>query len=323
MKNMIKAAVLTGAVVLSLGVMASAEGEVKVGAMSGPTAMGMMKLMDDAENGATANAYEFAELSTDPAAFVAPLAKGEIDIAAVPANLASVIYNNTEGGVKVLAVNVLGVLDIVERGESVQSVEDLKGKTIYATGQGATPEYTFSYILAENGIDIENDLTVQWCADTTEALSYITADEEAIAMLPQPFVTVAGTKVEGLHIALNLSDEWAALDTGCEITTGVVVARTAFVEEQPEKVETFMEELKASVAYVSEDLEGEAALVEKYGILPAAAIAQKAVPNCSITCLTGEEMKTAVSGYLDILFGANPKAVGGAVPADDFYYGCE
>ena len=198
---------------------------VRVGAMSGPTAMGMVKLMKDAEDGAAKNAYEFAELSTDPSTFVAPLTKGDIDIAAVPSNLASVIYNNTNGGVQILAVNTLGVLNIVERGDSVQSIKDLAGKKLYATGQGATPEYTLRHILKQNGIDPDSGLTIQWCADTTEALSYIANDSEAIAMLPQPFATAAMGQVDGLRVAIDLNDAWTEIED-CDIVTGVVVART-------------------------------------------------------------------------------------------------
>ena len=175
---------------------------VRVGAMNGPTAMGMVKLMDDAENGKTSNEYEFS-LETGADVFAPALAKGELDIAAVPANLASILYNNTDGGVKVIAVNTLGVLYVVERGDTVKSLQDLKGKTIYATGEGAAPEFGLRYILKENGIDADNDLSIRWCADTTEALSLIAADESAVAMLPQPFVTVAMKQNAELRLALD------------------------------------------------------------------------------------------------------------------------
>ena len=300
------------------------DGEViRVGAMSGPTAMGLVKLMDEAEQGETANSYEFADLLTDASAFVAPLTEGSIDIAAVPSNLASVLYNNTQGGVEVLAINVMSVLNVVERGDTVSTVADLAGKTIYATGEGATPEAVLDYVLSANGLDPDSDLTIQWCADTTEALSYISENEEAIAMLPQPFVTAACAKVEDLHVAFALSDEWAKIDPDSQIVTGVLVARTEFIEEHPEEIEAFLEEYAASAAYTAQDVEGAAALVVKYGILQAEPVAQKAIPNCAITCVTGEEMKETLSAYLDVLLETNPKLVGGAAPADDFYYGCE
>jgi NitT/TauT family transport system substrate-binding protein len=294
---------------------------VRVGAMSGPTAMGMVKLMDDSAEGQTQNTYQFAELSTEASAFVAPLASGELDIAAVPSNLAATIYNNTEGGVEVIATCNLGVLNVVERGESVSSLADLAGKTIYATGQGAVPEYTIRYLLDANGVDPDNDVTIQWCSDTTEALSYINADESAIAILPQPFVTAACAQVEDLRVAIDLNDEWAKLDNGCSIITGVVVVRTEFAEQYPEQVATFLEEYQASVSYTEEDVEGAAALIEQFGIVGKAAIAQKALPECHLTALTGSEMRTALEGFLQILYDQNPAAVGGSMPGDDFYFG--
>jgi NitT/TauT family transport system substrate-binding protein len=292
---------------------------VRVGGLTGPTSMGMVKLMSDSDNGETLNDYEFT-LQSEATAFVAALAKGEIDIAAVPSNVASVVYNNTEGGVQILAANTLGVLYIVERGDSVKELADLKGKTIYATGEGATPEYALRYLLTQNGIDPDSDITVQWCSDTTEALSYITQDENAIAMLPQPFVTVAQTKVEGLNVAISLNDEWNKLNNGCQLITGTVVVRTEFAEAHPDQVEAFLQEYEASVNYVLENTEEAAELIGNYEIV-AAAVAQKALPYCNITFMSGAEMKAAVSGYLQTLYDQNPAAVGGAMPGDDFYYG--
>ena len=219
---------------------------IRVGAMTGPTAMGMVKLMDDSDNGNTANKYEFS-LQTEATAFAPALTKGEIDIAAVPANLASVIYNNTDGGIKVLAVNATGVLYIVERGESINSFADLAGKKLYATGEGATPEFALRYLLKANGLDGDKAPEIQWCADTTEALSYISNDANAIAMLPQPFVTAAQTKVNDLRIAINLNGQWQAANDGASMATGVLVVRTEFAEKYPQQLKKFMEEYVASV----------------------------------------------------------------------------
>lgn len=292
---------------------------VRVGAMTGPTSMGMVKLMSDSESGNTSNEYEFS-LESGSDVFVSALAKGDVDIAAVPANLASVIYNNTDGGVQVIAVNTLGVLYIVERGNSVLALSDLKGKTMYATGEGAAPEFALRYILSENGIDEEDYPEIHWCADTTEALSLIAADENAIAMLPQPFVTAAQSKVPGLRIALNLNTEWESLNTDSAMVTGVLVARTEFVEQHPEQLDRFLEEYSASVEYVIRNNEAAAKLIGGYEIV-AEPIALMALPYCNITCLTGGEMKAALSGYLGVLFDMKPAAVGGSLPADDFYYG--
>lgn len=294
---------------------------VRIGGMSGPTSMGMVKLMEDSANGETALTYEWAELATEASAFVAPLSQGEIDIAAIPSNLAATVYNKTAGGVQVLAVNTYGVLDIVCRGDQeIDSIDDLAGKEIYATGQGATPEYTLRYLTKENSLDFEKDMTVKWCADTTEVLSYVAADENAIAMLPQPFVTVASTKVEDLKVALDLNDEWAAVNADCDIVTGVIVVRTEFAKANPEVVDAFLEEYEASVSYALEDSEAASALIEKYiGI--GAKVAEKALPKCHITFLSGAKMKQTIEGYLQILFDENPAAIGGAMPGEDFYYG--
>lgn len=294
---------------------------VRVGALSGPTAMGMVKLMEDNEAGTTANAYEFADLATEASALVTPIAQGELDIAAVPSNLASTLYSKTNGGVEVLAVNALGVLNLVSKGDdSVAGMQDLAGHKLYATGQSAVPEYVIRYILNANGIDPDKDVEIQWCADTTEALSYLKESDEALAVLPQPFATAAVAQVEGLSIVEDLNDAWAKLDTGCEITTGVLVVRKDFAEANPEAVETFLSEYAASVAYTESNVSDCAALIEKYGIIAKAAIAEKALPKCHIVCLTGDEMKTALSGFLQVLYDQDPKAVGGALPGDDFYY---
>lgn len=300
----------------------SDEGEekttIRIGGLSGPTSMGLVKLMEDSASDKLINTYEFAQLSTDPSTFVAPLAKGEIDIAAVPSNLASVIYNKTQGQVVALAVNTLCVLDIVERGEDVQSIADLKGKTIYATGQGATPEYTLKYILSKNDLEAQKDVTIQWCADTTEALSYITKDDKAIAMLPQPFVTVAMSKVEGLRVALDLNDEWNKVNDECKQVTGVIVARKEFVDEYPNQVQEFLDEYKKSIEYLDTNPDESAELIEKYGIVPSA-IAKQAIPKCHIVYEIKDEMKTSLGGFLSVLYDANPASIGGKLPEDDFY----
>ena len=217
-----------------------------------------------------------------------------------------------------LAVNTLGVLYILEKGgETVQSVADLKGKTIYATGKGTTPEYAMAYLLAKNGLDIATDVTMEWKSEPTEVVAQLAKEESAVAMMPQPFVTVAKGKVEGLRVALDMTKEWAA--AGDTLITAGLIVRTAFLNEHPEAVKTFLEEYAASTAYANEHPAEAAVLVEQF-IGVKAAIAEKAIPACNIVCVTGEEMKQAAQGYLQVLFDLNPKAVGGALPADDFYY---
>ena len=292
--------------------------EINIAGMSGPTSMGLVSMLDKASKGETVNTYNFT-LAGAADEITPKLVKGELDIAAVPANLASVLYNNTEGKIQILAVNNLGVLYVVEQGETITSFEDLKGKTIYSTGKGTTPEYALNYLLTQNGVDPATDVTIEWKSEATEIVAVLKQNPDAIAVLPQPFVTVAQTQVEGLKVALSFNDEWNALGNGSSLVTGVIVARKEFVEQNPAQVSAFLDEFKASTEFINENVEEGAALVEAIGIVKAA-VATKAIPNCNIKFFEGEEMKAVVSGYLQTLFDQNPKAVGGTMPADDFYY---
>ena len=292
--------------------------EINIAGMSGPTSMGLVSMLDKAEKGETVNAYNFT-LAGAADEITPKLVKGELDVAAVPANLASVLYNNTEGKIQILAVNNLGVLYVVEQGETVTSFADLKGKTIYSTGKGTTPEYALNYLLEQNGVNPATDVTIEWKSEATEIVAVLKQNPDAIAVLPQPFVTVAQTQVEGLKVALSFNDEWNALGNGSSLVTGVIVARKEFVEQNPAQISAFLDEFKASTEFINANVEEGAVLVENLGIVKAA-VATKAIPNCNIKFFEGAEMKTVVSGYLQTLYDQNPKAVGGTMPADDFYY---
>lgn len=292
---------------------------VRVAALNGPTGMGLAKLMKEAES---SGEYEFT-LAGAADMIVPKLVKGELDMACVPANLASILYKNTNGQVSVLAVNTLGVIYIVERGDTIHSVEDLKGRTVYASGKGSTPEYALNYLLDMHGLDVNEDLNVEYKSEHAECLTALIQDENAVAMLPQPFVTVAQSKKDDIRIALDFSNEWDKLQEGSEtpsgMITGVVVARRAFVEANPDKVDKFLNDYAASVQYVNENVADAAKLIGEYGIV-AQDVAEKAIPYCNIVCITGAEMKTKLSGYLTVLANQNPEAVGGQVPGEDFYY---
>ena len=291
--------------------------DTRVAALKGPTAMGMVKLMDDSEAEAD-SPYDF-NIYAAVDEITPQLVQGNLDLAAVPANLASVLYNQTEGKVKTLAIHTLGVLYIVENGDTVQSLADLKGKTIYASGKGATPEYALTYLLKQSGIDPETDVTIEWKSEHTECLTALTTSENGIAMLPQPFVTTATMKNENIRVALDLNKEWEALGDGSALITGVLVGRSEFIDEHPDAVAEFLSKYEESISYVNGNVTEAAQLIEKYDIVPAA-VAEKALPECNITFIAGDEMKTKLSGYLQTLFDQNPKAVGGAMPGDDFYY---
>lgn len=298
--------------------------EMEVMALKGPTAMGMVKFMNDAEDGSLddGNTYHF-QIAASADEVTPKLVQGEADIAAVPANLASVLYNNTKGKVQVLAVNTLGVLYIVEKGDTVKSAADLKGKTIYASGKGSTPEYALEYILSANGIDSAKDVKIEWKSEHSECVAALANDPAGIAMLPQPFVTTAQAKDSGIKVALDLTEEWNKLqenkDEKSALITGVVVVRTDFAKENPEAVESFLKNYETSVKYVNDDLDGAAKLVGKYDIVPEA-VAKKAIPECNIVYIAGDEMKEQLSGYLQVLADQNAKSIGGKLPEDDFYY---
>ncbi len=289
----------------------------RIGGLKGPTSMGMVKFLKDAEDGNSALSCEFT-LAAAADELTPKLVQGELDIAAVPANLASVLYNNTDGAVELLAINTLGVIYIVDTGDTVKSVEDLRGQTIYATGKGATPEYALRYILQQNGLDPDKDVTIEWKSEPTEVVAVL-SNGGGIAMLPQPFVTVAQGSVEGLHIALDLTEEWDKLDNGSMLITGVLVVRRDFAEKYPQQLATFLDEYKASTEYANENTAEAAQLIEYYNIIKAA-VAEKALPYCNIAYYEGADMKAAMQGYLQILFDQNPASVGGTLPGDDFYY---
>lgn len=293
---------------------------VNVAGMTGPTGIGLVGLKDKATKGETENKYNVSFYAS--AQEIVPLlVKGELDIAAVPANLAAVQFNKNNGFIRVLAINTLGVLSILEKGDTIKSVADLKGKVIYApaSGKGSTPEYALNFILTSNGLDPAKDVTIEWKSEVTEILAALKKTDGGIAMLPQPAATNALNNVEGLREAINLNDAWNALGVDSKQVTGVIVVRKAFAEANPEVVKTFLKEYEASTKFANENVEEAAKLVGKYKIA-AEDVALKAIPKCNITFIKGEEMKNTLSAYLKTLFDANAASIGGSMPADEFYY---
>lgn len=294
----------------------------KIGALRGPTGMGLVQMIDESTKEAFSNDFEFT-LAGSADELAPQLVKGELDALCVPANLAATLYQKTGGEVEVLAVNTLGVLDIVEAGDTVHSMADLRGKTIVSAGKGTTPQYALEYLLEQNGLTPGKDVKIEWKSEHAECLAALQADRETIAMLPQPFATSALAKVDGARIALDLTDVWneTAEKTGAtsQLVTGVVVARTDFVEENPAAIEEFMDAYAASVSFVNDNADEAAQLIEQMGIIDAS-VAKKALPYCNIVFLTGDDMRTALEGYLQTLYDADPASVGGAMPDDAFYY---
>ena len=287
-----------------------------IACMKGPTGIGMIKLIADSDEGKTANTYNYSIVGTADE-IATKLLKGELDIAAVPCNLASVLYNKSEGEILTLGINTLGVLYIVEAGDSITSVNDLKGKTIYSTGQGTTPEYTLRFLLSSAGLDPDKDVDIQFKSEAPEVLAALKQDTTAVAMLPQPYATVALNSDENMRIALDVTKEWESF-TDATVVTGVLVARKTFIEENKDALASFMKEYEASTTYANTNVDDTAALLEKYDVFKAA-IAKKAIPYCNVTLITGEDMKTKAMSYLNVLLNENPASIGGKLQEGMFY----
>ncbi len=290
---------------------------VNIASLKGPTTMGMVKLMQDNEDGVTQHNYNVTVYGTADE-IVTGIVSGTVDVANVPANLSSVLYNKTNGGIKVAAVNTLGVLYMVETGEEIYSVADLKGKTIYSTGKGTTPEYVLNYILNKNGINPETDVTIEYKSEATEVAAILASSDNAIALLPQPFVSVAQLSNDKIRICLDMTSEWDKV-ADSPLITGVVIARNEYINNNTEQFNVFLHEYNASVSYVNENNDTAADLIDRYDIVKKAP-AMKALPYCNITFIRGAEMQTYIRSYLEILMEQNPSSVGGTLPDANFYY---
>lgn len=293
----------------------TSEGAMRIGSLKGPTTMGLVNLMNEVESG-DKSGYLF-EMQSQPDVIMSKLVSGDLDVALLPANVAAIAYNKTNKGISVLDINTLGVLYCVTGDESIKSVKDLAGKTVITTGQGSSPEYVLTYLLDKNEV---TDCTMEFKSEATEIAAALQSDPQQIAILPQPFVTVATAQNDQLQVAFSLTDEWDTVAPDSKLLTGVTVVRNDYLADHADEVAAFIEDHKASTAAAADDLDGTAELVAKYGILPKAQVAKKALPQCNIVAITGEEMQTALSGYLQVLFDQNPKAVGGAMPDEGFYY---
>ncbi|MBQ9965520.1 MAG: ABC transporter substrate-binding protein [Clostridia bacterium] len=287
-------------------------------ALNGPTGMGLVPLMKDAKEGKGTLDYNISTVAANDE-IVAKVVKGEADIAAVATNLASTLYAKTNGGIKVLAVNTLGTLSVVTKGEEITKISDLKGKTVYTTGQGANPEYITNYILEKNGLKAGEDVTINFVSQPAELVQVVAKNEKAIVIAPQSVATTITVKNADAKVVIDLNKEWEAV-SDTKLVMGCIIARNEYIEQNPQAVEAFLKDYEASVKTVNEASDEIAGLCAEYGIVAAAPIAKKAIPFCNIVFETGKEMKTDLSAYLDFLYKANPKSVGGAVPADDFYY---
>ncbi|MEG1687574.1 MAG: ABC transporter substrate-binding protein [Angelakisella sp.] len=292
----------------------------KIAALKGPSAIGLLPLMEHKAD--TANNYDFT-MAGAPDQLVGSIIKGEFDIAVLPTNLAATVFNKTEGKVRLATINTLGVLYLVETGDSVQSIADLKGKTIYSSGKGATPEYALNFVLQQNGLTPGTDVTVEYRTEHTEIATLMASGEATLALLPQPFVTTVLMQNDKARVAIDLTKAWEALpgEVGTLAMSGMVVQQK-LIDEHPEALAAFLDEYKVATEYITTpaNLDAAAELAVQYEVIPKAAIAKKAIPQCNIVFLAGAEMKTAAEGFLKTLFAANPKSVGGKLPDETFYY---
>ena len=291
--------------------------DMSVAYMTGPTGIGMAKLNADSDAKLTANNYTFT-VATAATDITGKFLKGEINIASVPTNVAANLYNKSNGKVRMLAVNTNGVLSILEKGNTIKSVADLKGKTIYSTGKGQNPEYILNYILNKNVINPATDVTINFVSSDDLKAKLISGEAE-IAMAPEPLATAVMVQNKQLNRALSINDEWSKV-SDTELMMGCVIALDSYVEANPKAIEKFLEEYEASIKFATTNIDETATYCEKYGIAPKAAIAKKSIPICNLCYVTGTDMKTNVNGYYSVLFDADPTSIGGKLPADDLYY---
>lgn len=291
----------------------------RIAGLKGPTTMGLVNLLSMEKEGTASLDYDL-QLYGAADEIVPKLIKGDLDMAAIPANLAATLYQKTNGGIQVMAVNTLGVLYVVEKGDTVHSFADLKGRTILSTGKGTTPEYVLRYLLRKNGLDPDRDVKIEYYSEASEVTAQMAAaKKDAIAVLPQPYVTAAQMKDSSLRVVLDLTREWNKVcDT--QLITGVTVVRTEYAKKNPDVIAAFLTDYQKSVKAANEDIDGTAALCEQVGVVTKAAIAKKALPKCNIVYRNGEEMKKDISAYLQVLYDASPASVGGKLPDDGFYY---
>ena len=287
---------------------------IKIATLNGPTGMGMTKMIDDANENYDITLYQSAD------EIVGKIVSGEIDIACVPSNLAAVLYKKTENNIYLLGTNTLGVLYIVENGETVHSLEDLRGKKVIASGKGSTPEYVLNELLLGANINPETDLEIEYAANHTDVVTELVANEGTIALLPQPHVTVATSKNDKVHIALDLNEAWESQE-GTNLPMGVIIAQKEFVDTYKEEVATFLSDYEDSVKFVNNNSEEAAQIMAAQGILPSAEIALNAIPNCHITFIDGKTSKADLEQFYTILQNVNPQAIGGSLPDEAFYYG--
>lgn len=296
--------------------------DVKIAALAGPTGMGMAYLFDSKD---TINKYDYT-VAAAPDEVTSKLLTGHYDIAAVPTNVAATLYNGSNGKVKLLALNTLGVLYVLEKGDTIKDIKDLKGKKIYVSGQGAVPEYMLSYLLSANGIDPDNDVTIDFTYSThADLVNFAATGAADVVLLPEPTVTSLLSQNKDMRVALDLNDVWDETVKGTEyegsvISMGCVAVNTEFAKKYPEAVKNFLVDYENSINKVNADYEAASERIAELGIIPKAPVALKALPRCNIVFSAGEDMIEQLENFYYVLHTFNPKSVGGKLPDEAFYY---
>ena len=293
--------------------------QIDIMVLSGTTGVGIAPMINDVKSGNAALNYNIEVASS--ADMINPgLIQGEVEIAALPTNVASVLYNKTGGKVMVAAVNTKGVLYLLENGETVKSFADLKGKTVYLPGQGSNPEFIFRYLVEKNGLVIGKDVMVDYTYGSPDELATaITSGLVSLAVLPEPKVTAIKSQNNAVRSALDFTAEWNKVSDG-ELVQGCIVVQKSFAEEHPAELAQFLKDYEASIQFVNNNIDEAATMIEAAGIIPKAPLAKKALPACNICFMTGEEMKTSLNSFFKVLFDMAPASIGGAMPDDGIYY---
>lgn len=289
------------------------EVKTKIAALNGPTGLGLAEIKAD-----RSYAYD-VEYYSDPQEVGPLLIKGKVDIAALPLNMAANLYKKTDGKIKMLAINTLGVLHVLSKDDSIKSVADLKGKTVYSSGQGATPEYIVNYILRKNGLEPGKDVTIEYKTAHNELATLAVEGSVDICILPEPFASKVLAKNESYKRVLDLTAEWGKVSSA-KLAQGCLVARADYIEQNPEIIKEFMSFYEASVNFVNNENNAGAVFLAKNGYFDTPQLAADTIPNCNIVFITGEEMKKTATENFTVLFEANPASVGGEIPADALYY---
>lgn len=288
--------------------------KIKIAVLKGPTGMGMAKLMEDKDN------YDITVYDSSDE-IVSKIVNGQLDAAAVPSNLASVLYNKTKGQIQLVGINTLGILYIVENGNTVKDIKDLKGKTIYSSGKGSVPEFALNYILKQNGLTAGEDVMVDYKMNHSDLAAAVASKKINLAVLPEPFVTTAKMKDSELQVPIDLTKEWDKVSKGKgKLIMGTFIFRKAFIDDRSKDADAFLKKYKESVSFVNNNKVEASKLIEKYGIIPKAKVAEEAIPKCNIVFISAKEGKEDLQKFYEVLNENDPKSIGGKIPDENFYY---